>query len=165
MSSLIPSQVVKGNHLTTASSHKSLSDDDPSNSRIDILHPSSDYEGDHIEEKNQHVFRIGVINIHGIPKKSSHPKNINIKETINNYNFNYMGITESNCYWPEASHDDQWHERIKSWWTRSKSEVAYHRYPTVPTLHQPGGVVSIALRETTNTVAESGQDKALGRWS
>ena len=101
MSLLIPSQVVRGNHLR--SSTNSLLDDKIADQILDVLTKSSEYKGDRIEEKPTHIFRVGVVNIHGIPKTPSHPKNTNIKETINNYNFNFIRLTESNCYWPVAS--------------------------------------------------------------
>ena len=165
MSSLIPSQVVRGNHLRTPANTTQCSPDDSSDQRTDILTPSSEYKGDPIEEKQNNHFRIGVINIHGIPKHHNHPKNINIKETINNYNFDFIGITETNYYWPLVSPDNKWHERIRTWWNRSKTELAYYKHPITPTLHQPGGVISVALHQTTSATIESGHDAVLGRWS
>ena len=71
MSQLIPSQVVKSNHLEMTNNG---SPDVESDQRIDILVQASEYKGNRIEEKQQEHFRIGVINIHGIPKSSAHPK-------------------------------------------------------------------------------------------
>ena len=115
--------------------------------------------------KKNNIIRIGVINIHGIPKSHSHPKNINIKENIDNYNFDYIGLTETNCYWPLASPNDAWHERTRSWWKQSKSKVTYYKHPATPLLHQPGGVISVALKGITNTAISSGKDLHMGRWS
>ena len=109
MSHLIPSQLVRSNQ-TENEVNDSL--DGTSDLRIDILTQSSEYAGDRIEEKKPGMIRIGLVNIHGIPKTSALPKNINIYENITNYNFDIMGITETNCYWPDVTEEDRWNERV-----------------------------------------------------
>lgn len=104
MNQLVPSQVVRSNHLEMTDNG---SPDDESDQRLDILVQASEYEGNRIEEKQQAHFKIGVININSIPKKSAHPKNINIQETIQNYSFDVMGLTETNCYWPLLEEKDK----------------------------------------------------------
>lgn len=162
MKPLVPSQVVRSNHSETFDNG---SPDDESDQRIDILVQSSEYEGNRIEEKRNEHFRIGVININGIPKNSAHPKNINLQETINNYSFDVIGLTETNCYWPMLEDKHKWSERVKQWWDKSKTITAYHKHPVTPVLHQPGGVMNIALNSTTNTVIKSGSDTIMGRWT
>ena len=154
MSLLVPSQLVRINHTE---SNFYNSPDDTSDQRIDIFSTSSEYEGDQID--------IGVVNIHGIPKTTAHPKNLNIYENITNYNFDIIGLTETNCYWPSMPEENRWNERIRTWWNKSKASFAYLKHPILPDLHQPGGAMCVALNNTTNSVIQSGSDASMGRWS
>ena len=106
-----------------------------------------------------------MININGIPKSSNQQKNINIEEFLTNYSFDFMAFVETNCFWPEVEEDDKWFTRVQQWSiSKSKSVPAYLRHPTVRTINQPGGVISMAIESTTNSVIDSGNDTALGRW-
>ena len=108
MSLLVPSQLVRSNQTE---SYLPNSSDDTSDQRLDIFAPSSEYAGDRIDEKKEGIIRIGVVNIHGIPKTTAHPKNINIYENITTYSFDIMGLAEVNCYWPSMPDDNKWNER------------------------------------------------------
>ena len=74
---------------------------------INKMNNLSEYQGDQIEEKRNNVFRIGFVNIHGIPKSHDNPKNSNIQATFMKYNFDYFGFAETNCYWRLAEDDDR----------------------------------------------------------
>ena len=140
---------------------------DEANPQHELRHQKlSEYQGDQIEEKQRNVFRIGFININGIPKTHNHPKNKNIEEALIKYNFDYFGFAETNCYWPLAADENKWHERVCTWnFSHSKSILSYYIKPLVPELNQPGGVISMALNYATNRVFASGKDEILGRWS
>ena len=126
----------------------------------------SEYQGAQIDEKHKDVFGIEFININGIPKQHNNPKNKNIEETLLKYYFDYFGFAETNCYWPLAEDENKWHERIHNWnISHSKSILSYYTKPLVPELHQPGGVISMAIGYTTSRVFSSGKDEILGRWS
>ena len=62
------------------------------------LHQLSEFQGDQITEKRTDVFRIGFVNINGIPKQAKNPKNKNIERFINKYNFDFLGLEETNCF-------------------------------------------------------------------
>ena len=130
------------------------------------LHQLSEFQGDQITEKRTDVFRIGFVNINGIPKQAKNPKNKNIERFINKYNFDFLGLAETNCFWPLAQDENKWHERVREWnLQHSKSVLSYYTKPIIPELNQPGGVISMALNSTTNKVFSSGKDEPLGRWS
>ena len=97
----------------------------------------SEYQGNQIEEKRDNHFRIGFININGIPKTAKNPKNTNIQEILNKHNFDFFGFAKTNCYWPLAKDDDRWHERVREWnISHSKSVSAYYTKPVIPELNQ-----------------------------
>ena len=163
MSSTRPSQRAQNNSSETVT-HSSP--DSSSINHTPANQPLSEYQVDQIEEKQQDTFRIGFININGIPKTTKNPKNQNIVDNLIKYNFDYFGFAETNCYWPLSNEEDQWHDRVRSWkFKHSKSVTAYFTKPVIPELHQQGGVISMALNNTTNRVIKSGRDAVLGRWS
>ena len=78
MSSTPPAQVVQDDHSAADTNHP------PANTSDQILNNQllAEYQGDCIDEKRNNTFRIGLININGLPKSSKHPKNKNIKEFL-----------------------------------------------------------------------------------
>ena len=75
-------------------------------------------------------------------------------------------FVETNIFWSEAEEEDKWCNIIQqSKRTKGKSAVpAYLKKPTIQTLNQPGGVISMAFDSATNRVIDSGKDNDLGRW-
>ena len=134
MSTSVNTQAGQDNRLDVK-----INNDPPVNNSNQILQNQLlvEYQGDCIQEKRKNTFRIGLININGIPKTSNHPKNINIEEFLI-YKFDSVAFVETNYFWPEAEEEDQWYSRVKNWKIKqSKSVAAYLKHPAVRTLNQP----------------------------
>ena len=162
MSSTPPAQVVQDDHSAAETNHP------PANTSNQILNNQllAEYQGDCIDEKRNNTFRIGLININGLPKSSKHPKNKNIEEFLLNYKFDFISLVETNCFWPAVEEDDTWQNRLKEWnIKKSKSVPSYLKEPTVPIPNQPGGTMSMAIETTASKVIDSGKDINMGRWS
>ena len=57
------------------------------------LHQSDpgDYKGDLIQAKENRIIRICQININGVTHTAKNPKNLQIRDTINTYEFDHTG--------------------------------------------------------------------------
>ena len=96
-------QEMKNNLLET----NNTSSPDSSPNHIQRMKHMSEYQGNQIEEKRNHIFRLGFVNINRIPKSYKNPKNSNIHDILLKYNFDYFGFAEVNCYWPRADDEDR----------------------------------------------------------
>ena len=59
----------------------------------------SEYQGDRIEKKSETTIRLCHINIRGVTHTKDNPKNYHIKEVIDLYEFDHIGLIETNCNW------------------------------------------------------------------
>ena len=125
----------------------------------------AEFQGDRIEVKDKLSIRLCSININGVTQKKDNPKNQHIRELINTYDFDHIGLIETNCNWKYIPQEDQWSERTASWWKRNKSVVAHNTADICEEHKQPGGVINMSLETLTSLSIRSGKDQPLGRWA
>ena len=125
----------------------------------------AEYQGDRIETKNNTSIRICSINIKGVTQKKDNPKNQHIREVIDTYDFDHIGLIETNCNWKFIPQEDHWNERTQSWWKRNKCVVAHNTVDICEEHKQPGGVINMSLEKVTSLAIDSGMDQPLGRWA
>jgi hypothetical protein len=110
--------------------------------------------------------RLCFTNIYGIPAKADHPKNNNIKESINRLGASVLGFAETNLYWKKVAGKDRWEERRRGWWENNDKHImSYNIKETPQHTHQPGGAMHIIRGQTLFRVISQGVDKSnMGRW-
>ena len=124
----------------------------------------TEYKGDRLTNKLQGTFRIGFVNINGIPDNNESNKNTNILETINKCEFDHIGLAEVNKNWNKVPMNHKWHSRTASWWENSKSVTGFNTKDCIDEIDQPGGVVGISIGDSTSRITNTGKDTILGRW-
>ena len=125
----------------------------------------SEYKGDRMKTTKQNVVRIGFLNIRGIPRFNEHHKNTDIREVTKLCQFDHIGFSEVNCQWSRIPNTHKWRQRTKDWWEYSKSVVSFNRKDHNVSPYQPGGTISLTLKEAVHRIYKSGQDDLLGRWT
>ena len=122
-------------------------------------------QGNIINTKTEKTFRIGFININGLTHTARNPKNAQIKNLLETYEFDHFGMAETNCNWAHMETEDKWYERARKLWKKSKSKVVNNNKDISKEIKQPGGVVHITIGDAISGVIDSGGDTALGRWT
>ena len=125
----------------------------------------NEHKGNQIKAKAENILRICHININGVTQTTKNPKNQHIREFINTYELDHVGLAETNCNWSNMEEQDQWHNRVQNWWNRSKSVVAHNSADIGAEIKQPGGVINMSMAGTASSAIDSGIDSPLGRWA
>ena len=125
----------------------------------------AEYKGDKQNYKTQGTFRVGFININGLPPTNDDDKNKDILESINKCNFDFIGLAEVNRNWYNISLEHKWFNRVSTWWESSKHVLSYNKNDCCEDIFQPGGTVSITLGDNVHRIIATGSDDILGRWS
>lgn len=143
--------------------YRSLSDEENSiSSEI-----RNEVYGDTITLRQERILRIAQININGIPESKDEEKNVQLRQAINDYDLQIVGLSETNRCWHLLEEDNQWRNRTKGWWETSHSSIAYNvQDGELSTSFQPGGTTVLSINEAAHRVMEIGRDDlGLGRWS
>ena len=132
------------------------------------MNEENGYWGDKIEEiKNKESMRIGVVNINGIPATNDHRKNTMIRNAVNKYEFDIMGITETNRSWRKVEAKDRIRERTRDWWNPLHTMIAYNKGEECKNTALQEGVLQWSIDKPANRIVsqESGLDPSgMGRW-
>lgn len=137
------------------------------NSTSTVVHTQelAEQQGDTITQKQPKTFRIGFININRVTYTARNPKNTHIKQIVQTYEFDHIGIAETNCNWYKMTEEDRWHERARKLWKKSKSVLAHNRRDISKEIKQPGGVLNLTVGNAISSTTEVGKDELLGRWA
>ena len=137
------------------------------NDGVNSIEDADDFYGDRINLRKDKILRIGQININGITETKDSEKDTRIRQAINEYGFQIVGIQETNRCWHLLDEEDRWYNRIKGWWETSHSSVAYNtKDGELATAFQPGGSIVLSINAAAHRVMEMGRDcTGLGRWS
>ncbi len=115
--------------------------------------------------KQEYVLRIGFTNINGLPEFNQHSKNDELREAINRYQIDIMGMSEINRNWNGISKRNRWKARTRGWWENSHTSMAYNTKDCVNNQYQPGGNIISSIDRSASRVIGSGCDeRGLGRW-
>ena len=82
----------------------------------DISEAVEDVYGDKINIKSNKFIRIGYQNIRGFPLHSNKVKLMEWQSTINDFNFDIAGFTETNTDWRFIQHQHGPRQVAKDWW-------------------------------------------------
>ena len=125
----------------------------------------AEQQGDPITPKSVKTFRIGFININGLTHTARNPKNFHIKQQTDIFEFDHLGMAETNCNWRYMDDHEKWHDRARTMWRKSKSVVHHNTTDITKEIKQPGGVLNITIGDAVASAIEYGGDKGMGRWS
>ena len=123
--------------------------------------------GDNTNYKPQHSFRLLTININGLPQLHNHPKYGTIREQINKFQVDIIGIAETNLQWNKFSTYDRLAQRTSKWWETTHCSYSYNINDTSTAKFQPGGTAILSR----NLLAHKAQPRrtqdptGLGRWT
>ena len=106
------------------------------------MNEENGYWGDKIEEiKNKESTRIGVVNINGIPATNDHRKNTTIRNAVNKYEFDIIGITETNRSWRKVEAKERIRERTRDWWKPLDTMIVYNKEEECKSTALQGGIL------------------------
>jgi hypothetical protein len=143
-------------------------DNNTRNNQIDISEDTVEYVGDTIRRINEdHILRVGFININGVPSSSEDPKNKLIFNSIADSQLGIIGMAEMNRCWHLLQDKDKWRSRTRGWWESAHHNLGYNKQDKeLSTAFQPGGTATISTNSFCHRIIKSGQDpKGLGRWT
>ena len=110
------------------------------------------------------AIRVGFQNINGLPRRRDHPKNHEVSDMHNTYNFDIIGMGEINTNWRKVATKDQLRVRTKEWWQISHNITANLKTNNGSS-HQYGGVAMCTAGDMATRIIASGRDQQkLGRW-
>ena len=92
-------------------------------------------------------------------------KHKNIKETMNECEFDYLGLAEINRNWSSLKPYQQWQDRTCGWWECSKQLVTYNKKEPTTVKSIPGGVIGTLVGDHVHKVTSTGHDNQFGRWN
>ena len=138
----------------------------PTNDRVDITEPGTDYFGEQLKDKKQGVLRIGFININSLSKHKATAKYDSIRSSLAAGEIDIIGLAETNKCWHLMESENTWKEVSKTWWKDSHSSISYNSRDISDSVYLPGGTITTAINEYSHRIAGSGVDGTLlGRWS
>jgi hypothetical protein len=124
------------------------------------------YFGDFPRRVPEGQIRISFVNIYGIPNNADHPKNNQIRESINKLGSSITGLAETNIHWNKVRGKDRWEERTRGWWENNDRHIMGNNNLESPQYtHQPGGVMTTIRDKSMFRVIKQGVDPSrMGRW-
>lgn len=109
--------------------------------------------------------RLCFANIYGIPATADHPKNTQLRESINRLNASVIGLAETNIHWKKVKGKDRWEERRRGWWENDKHIISNNQMESPQHTHQPGGTMNITKGQAMFRIIAQGVDLSkMGRW-
>ena len=125
----------------------------------------ADYWGGSWQTKSQQTLRVGFCNIGGIGQTRKHIRNSQLRNMIDKYKIDIMGVAETNVNWKKVQHQDRLYERSKSWWEASRVHHASNLTDQTSPKHQFGGVANFSVGKISFRGQSHGKDPTnLGRW-
>lgn len=124
--------------------------------------------GDDIHKKEPNILRIATWNAGGLPvfNKDKKGKNDRIREAINEYRIDVLGIQEPNKNWNLIDQEHRWDERTKHWWEARHNTIAFNKHDVDSTRTQPGGTILLTINKAVYRAMQREIDpKGLGRWA
>ena len=101
---------------------------------------------------NPSTLRLATININGLPKDASHPKNVTLREAIGLHNLDIIGLSEINIKWDRIYPTNRLKQRTVKWWENCHCSYAYNYKDLSKATYQPGGTAVISLHATSHRV-------------
>ena len=92
-----------------------------------------------MDTKHHEVIRIGTQNARGLTQYVSSHKNIQLRETIDDFNLDVLLLSEINVYWKNVSPFDSWAERMKKSKEQECLYIATTQWRTPNTLNNLEG--------------------------
>ena len=124
---------------------------------------------DNVYYKEENTFRIAGINIQGFPaiNEDGDGKNDAIREGIDLFEIDTIGMQEVNRDWYMIDENHRWHQRIKHWWESRHTIIAFNTIDIERKDHQPGGnIITYRNDVVYRTTKDKEQDPTkLGRWT
>jgi hypothetical protein len=122
--------------------------------------------GDQPTIKDGKTLRLGFQNVGGVPTKAGQPKDDFLRAGINKYDFDIMGIAESNVKWDFIPEADRLYNMTKNWWESSHLITSHNKTSSDRNKKQYGGVAMWSLGQAAHRIPAKGQDPGgLGHWA
>ena len=126
--------------------------------------------GDEISTKDSHTLRFALANIDSLPMTRTDVKNDSIVSFCQQYDIDFLGLTEPNKCWHKLSTDDRLRERFFGVWENLHTSVAYNKMNPHSTPHQVGGAIGMSFNQAAHRVDSVGGGRGhdptgLGRWT
>jgi hypothetical protein len=110
--------------------------------------------------------RVRFQNIGGFPSQKNSPKDDLIRTGITNWEFDVIGLVETNLDWRLIPEDTKLWARTREWWEHL--HISHSHNITFPARNEKqfGGTAVFSINDTAHRVVEKGWDShLLGRWS
>ena len=125
----------------------------------------SQFFGDPLTHKPDHLFRIFLLNIGGISKSKSNPKNQALQQLLSTHQVDVCCLTETNVHWKLLPPEERAHSRFQHWFENLHVKAAYFESYPFTDWYQVGGTCILSANEACTRVMSSGTDSVLGRWT
>lgn len=116
--------------------------------------------------KDDNTMRLLSVNINGLQQEKWKVKNDLLRHFLKTYDFDIMGLQETNLNWHMLQAKDQWEERTIGWWEGGHTTImAHNTQEMAPSAAQRGGTMLISINKPKSRILECGKDPSgLGRW-
>jgi hypothetical protein len=124
-----------------------------------------DFFGDQIIKKRQNTLRFGYQNIGGMSFNSNSIKDDIIRQGITAWEFDIVGLSETNVDWRLIPEEHKLYFRTKPWWDTIHILQAFNVANPPVSRKQFGGEALFSLGASAHRVAAKGMEKTLlGHW-
>ena len=126
--------------------------------------------GDELET-NRDIYDDSVLclslNVNGLKHEHWKAKNDRLRQFLKKYEFDIMGLQETNLNWNKVGAIDTWEERTMGWWKGGNTPIkANNKKDIIDTIHQPGGCMMTTVNKAKRKIIGCGVDsRNLGRWA
>ena len=140
--------------------------ENPVTPRSDRIVPPLPFWGHQIGSgKTEDTLRVGLLNHGGYSATKDSSKDKLLRQYVQRYHFDIIGLTESNQHWKNVPIEDRLPERTRGWWEAIHLNTSYYYDFPIKHKFQPGGVSMWSLDKAAHRVMSSGADPTgLGRW-
>jgi hypothetical protein len=120
-----------------------------------------------ISTKDDHTLRIGFQNIGGLTYENNNTyKDELLREGVNNFQFDNLGLAETNTDWRLVDKASRLYNWTKGWWESLHLSLSFNCTQPPAQRQRWGGTAIISINKAAHCVAERGIDNSkLGRWS
>ena len=154
--------------MPTANSHCLVNHGTDTPTHNDPVQHTSPNWGDSIgHATNNTALRIATININGLPKDTSHPKNATLREALGLHHIDIIGMSEINIKWDRIHPSNRFKQRTSKWWEHCHCSYSYNYRDLSTATYQPGGTAILSLHSTSHRVLNTtlSDPTGLGRWT
>ena len=122
--------------------------------------------GQVIPKKGSNILRIAFQNIGGFSPQANTIKDDTIRNGISTYEFDIMGLAETNTDWRLVNEEDKLVHRTKGWWESLHLSFSFNITKNPIKTKQYGGVALFSINKAVHRVVSKGSDPSnLGRWT